>query len=398
MFGPETIEGILREWKRMPGTKKNPPAREELQQLLMVAFSVSLKTEEDKPVRTRLTLLSREAASTGRVPSLNTIVPFDSSYPLTPEWLAKMASAFDPATTAIAVSRDETDSSQLQYVAWGIIHTSNRGKSMFADMSEWYPPPDGLTITVVAPGSLVLSSGDRMVGRFIADTFSLSMPTPFSVKALGEYFLDNIRQHPGYSQCENYWAYYRDLLILLLRESSNRSHGGTIVWVPSRAIGATQEFIDTRNGLITASGILGPITELCCLERSAPNHTFELITALQRKRRIVEHAEILAQLVCVDGALVVTDEMRPLSYGSMLRAKPWAGKVLTGPNGYDNCTEPVAMTRYGSRHNSAVAMAGACPEAVIFVISQDGPVRGLRKVHEDTVYWWPDCLTSVFLG
>lgn len=397
MFGQETIDGILNEWKRMPGTKRNPPAREELQQLLAVAFSVSLKKEEDQPVRTRLTSLSREAASTERFSSLNTIIPFDSSYPLTAEWLTKMASAFDPTTTAIAVAKDEANASQIQHVAWGIIHTSNRGRSLFSDMSEWYPPPDGLTVTVVSPGSLVLSSGDRMVGRFIADTFSLSMPTPFSVKALGQYFLNDIRQHSGYAQCENYWAYYRDLLLLLLRESSIRSHGGTIVWIPSWAIDTTQKLVDARNRLASAPGILGPLTELCCLEHSKPDGVFDLIKSLRRKRQIIEHIELLAQLVCVDGALIVTDEMRPLSYGSMLQAESWSGKVITGPNGYDNQSDAVNLTRYGSRHNSAVAMAGAYPEAVVFVASQDGPVRGLKKVREDTVHWWPDCLTSVFL-
>jgi hypothetical protein len=396
MFSSSIIDGILAEWQKMPGTKKELPAREELQQLLTTAFLLSLQGEEERAVRTRLMSFSREAADTGRFNPLNTIAIFRGDHLLTVDWLGKIASAFDPATTAICVFQDEADPSQLR--AWGTVHTNRKGKTPFSALAEWYDPPDGLAVTVVAPGSLVLSSGERMIGRFINGAFSLAMPTPFHEAAMGKYFLAEIRRHPGYTEHgATYWHAYRDLMELLLSESFHRSHGATIVWVPSGSIEEAQDFVDARNRLESAPDISSLVGQLVGLQAIGMSSPAMLLESLQLKRLIIDRVEFLAQLACVDGALVITDELRPLSFGSMLKADPWAGKVLTGPDGYEDRIAPVDLTRYGSRHFSGVAMAGACRDAAVFVVSQDGPVRGLKGVDDDTVYWWPDCLTSVFV-
>jgi hypothetical protein len=240
-----------------------------------------------------------------------------------------------------------------------------------------------------------------MIGRFINGEFSLAMPTPFTVKAMGKHLLAEIRCHQGYAQCDiSYWHYYRDLMELLLRETSNRSHGATIVWVPRRAKDKIRSIVIARNSIEWSLDIQGLLTKLCRVEtgpKRTQSNLGDFVECLLTKRQILDYIEFLAQLTCVDGALILTDEMQPLSYGSMLPSEAWSGQVVRGPNGYDNREESIELKSYGSRHNSAVAMAGACPEAVVFVISQDGPVRGLKRVHEDAVHWWPDCLTSVFL-
>ena len=58
----------------------------------------------------------------------------------------------------------------------------------------------------------------------------------------------------------------------------------------------------------------------------------------------------------------------------------------------------VDLGQYGTRHASAVNFVGRVPEAIVFVISQDGPIAGLTRKDENTVLWWPDCLSKLWLS
>lgn len=113
------------------------------------------------------------------------------------------------------------------------------------------------------------------------------------------------------------------------------------------------------------------------------------------RRQLREALKFLADLTRVDGAVCLTDELAPLSFGSILRAPAWTGRTLLGPNVDTQDMDQIDTGRFGTRHNSAIALVGANPGTVAFVVSQDGPVRGMTA-RNGVVYLWPDCLASVF--
>lgn len=396
MISDQLIRDVIAGWQRAPGNENPPPPDEEsLRLLLDLAYRVSHRREEGHPILTKLVSIAPPVTDPEYVVfNKRRLMRFDCEKLLTPEVLAKLARAFDPLTTAIGVYPTSVPGEALR--AWGVMFSSSRGKSRLADFAESEIPPRALTIIAQAPGSLLIGHGDRLFGRIIGGEFILSMPTPFLSRALGRHVINEVLSHPGHARFGNaYWLYYRDFLELLLTKCSVRSQGGTIVWIPERSLKSAEPLMIPKSLARDCEGILTTISELCELDL----HGFDRpeVFRLRKKRQCVEHAEFLAQLTCIDGALIVTDEFRPISFGTILQTKSWDGEIVTGPNGYDDTTHSIDLSRHGTRHQSAVSFSGQCSDAIVFIVSKDGPIRAVKKVGDHLIHWWPDCLSSVFL-
>ena len=112
---------------------------------------------------------------------------------------------------------------------------------------------------------------------------------------------------------------------------------------------------------------------------------------------IIERLSVLAQLSCIDGALLLTSNLTVVSFGATLRAGEWHGDVIIGPDAFGGGGQLFNVKTYGTRHNSAINFIGECPRAVGFVISQDGMIRGFVRKDEHTILCWPDCMVSMFV-
>ncbi|NGZ28621.1 MAG: hypothetical protein G8345_17230, partial [Magnetococcales bacterium] len=203
----------------------------------------------------------------------------------------------------------------------------------------------------------------------------------------------------------------RDVIDRLLVESAKLNHGGTIVWLPEEELSASSSWILPKYVVHNGPEGASLLDHLCALDQKREdrlsrmegegNETVPQSRAVEEgilecKRHIVEHVELLANLTSVDGALILTDKLQPLSFSSILIAPLWYGETIYGPNDEAHNMGQVNLTRYGTRHNSAVNFVGYCPGSVTFVISQDGPIAGLTRKDEETVYWWPDCLSRLW--
>ena len=129
---------------------------------------------------------------------------------------------------------------------------------------------------------------------------------------------------------------------------------------------------------------------------NATAKTDYLLLVLCRKL-ILEFFLILAKLSCVDGALILNNNFKPLSFGARLRSNQWNGKVVLGPNRSFPGGAVFPTANLGTRHNSAIEFIGESDRAIAFVVSQDGPIRGFVKKDKDTILCWPDCRYSMFV-
>ncbi|WP_454064658.1 hypothetical protein [Candidatus Nitrospira salsa] len=72
--------------------------------------------------------------------------------------------------------------------------------------------------------------------------------------------------------------------------------------------------------------------------------------------------------------------------------------LIIGPDGNGATkNEKFEINRYGTRHRSAFDFAAAQPDSIVFVLSQDGPIRAFHRIDDTTVHVWPDCTVSMFL-
>lgn len=409
MFDDRIIEQVIELWGETRG-EAYPLSFDHVRTIMETVFFSGLKREEDRPVHVSVSLVDpdefpRTAARAGE----NVVLHLERTLPFNVDAMVKLAPAFDPSTTSMAVWPVAEGGDELEI--WGAVFTTARGRNRFDPLPVILSPPDVLTIACKKPGALTLFRGNNVIARFTAGQFHEPTPAPFTSSLMGWSLLKTVKNHHGFHRFgTKYWRTYRDFIDRLLVEANNRGHGGIIIWVPEENLPHAHSWIAQKHILRDGPEGASLLEQLCDmdLQRVARlRHEGQIPTAfgsmrameegiLECKRHILEHVELLAKLMHVDGALILSDQLRPLSFGSVLVAPLWQGRTIYGPDTNSYPSVQVDLTRYGTRHNSAVNMIGKSPDSVAFVISQDGPISGLTRMDEETVYWWPDCLSKLW--
>jgi len=413
MFDKTIIQHILDSWVPAPGElpgdtgcgipeaegRPSPFSPQDVEFLVETAFLASLKKEEDRPVTFSLVLMgkkraARAAADPGRK---QLIMTFEQSLPLTVDSLSKVAMAFDPRFTSFVVA--PVDESRKRYEIWGAMFF-NALPNYFEDIpgvldGEIYRRPDVFMVTSVTPGSLIISRGDSQLGRFAAGKFIKATPSPFYSRAMGGFLFNKIKRDADSMAMDRaYWKVFIHSLDYLLSEISTRSHGGSVLIIPRQKIDAYRDFFTAkytfRENLKIHELIMDSIAE--------PGHNGDpVMKRMSLNRKLSERLRVLSQLAAVDGALLISGSFRILSFGVTLKAPRWKGRVYEGPDGYNGGETVFEHQMLGTRHNSMIDFIGKCPESIGFVISQDGPIRGLVRKNMKTMYCWPDCRVSMFI-
>ncbi|MBF0176090.1 MAG: hypothetical protein HQL63_04480 [Magnetococcales bacterium] len=410
LFNSQIIEQISTLWgqieeSQLPGSRISPV---HVQCILERVFLAGLKREEDRPVQVSVSFVDPLGFGEAGWSGESVVFELADPLPFTVDSIVKLAAAFDPITTALAVNPIADKEEPLHI--WGGVFASIRGRNRFDALSEGFTPPDLLTVSTWKPGSLSVFRGRRIIARFNSGRFTRPTSAPFTASLMGWSLLKVVKNHPEFRRLGvTYWRTYRDLVDRLLVESRNRGHGGTIIWVPEDRLESAQNLILPSTTIARIPEGVPLVADLCDMElqrqeesaqRKAGNQIADSRvveeTILECKRRIVEHIELLAQMTRVDGALILTDRLRVKSFGSLLVAPRWLRKTVHGPEEENGLAVNVNLSHYGTRHNSAVNFIGHCPGCVAFVLSQDGPIAGLTLKDDETVYWWPDCLSQLW--
>ena len=102
----------------------------------------------------------------------------------------------------------------------------------------------------------------------------------------------------------------------------------------------------------------------------------------------VEFAHLLADLMAVDGALILTKRLELVGFGGEVLGEKPITEVFRAMDLNGTVTHREMADGYGTRHRSAYRFVAEVPESLIIVISQDGAVRFVTS-REDRVVYWP---------
>jgi hypothetical protein len=388
---------------------------------LETVFLASIQREEEKPIMVSTTLLPRDFSDeANRYSGRKLIVHFSEAIPFNVQSIKKVAPAFDAVVSSLLVAPKNLPH---DYEIWGAMFFRppiNSFDDIAVGTGYEFFRADALTVTAVSPGSLIISRGDSVIGRFLSGKFEKAVPTPFIQEAMGKYILNLLGSYGGglnLKRSGRAFNYYMDTVMYLLSECSNRGHGGTVILISSVRVNEYSKYITSKYAFNRKFGLEEPLKKILeeqmkyeefvkdhikhikDHERGAQENgisTAELIK-LAINRRYMERIDLLAQFSCIDGALIITDWLNLVSFGSTLKAPKWYGKILAGPDGFGGGGENINASKFGSRHNSTIDFVGACPESLGFVISQDGPIRALVRRDGDTILYWSDCFISMSL-
>jgi len=399
MFEESVIRKIINCWSadqdhpHRGRTKRPLPRLFDVKEIIEITFLASIKREEDQPIHVSIVLASPEEVKDPLHRYRREILRFEKPFPFTPDSIAKLAPAFDPTFSSVVVHRD---SARNELCCWGVSYyqpTSHRFNEIPVVVGGGTCCRlDLFTVTVKGPGSLQISRMTSNIGRFVNGDFIPSSPTPLTSRSLGGYLMSSIKQTELWGKYGTvYWHNYRDALEVLLYECSSRGRGATIVILPSDRGQDAEE-------LFTAKYQLSPPSQLSSYIEEVLKSEKDILRGIAYEKALLERIQSLAQLATIDGALMLTNELELVKFGATLKAQEWRGEVKIGPDGFGVMTGEIFLShKYGTRHNSAIDFAAACKGAVVFVISQDGPVRAFVSGSEGEVFCWADCTASMFV-
>lgn len=372
-----------------------------------MAFFASLRREEERPVEIRFSLVERSKLERGEaLSSSNKFLPFASEPELTVDVLVKLAGALDTRNSSLVVVREGRG-----YRVAGIAFFGWRASFLDPEPTS-FPPPWSLTIVARQPGQLAIAHEGSVFARYIDGKIVPVEVTPMHVGQLSALIESRVRQHPGYQQHpDSYQGAYTACLERLLGLAEARGHGGAILWVPGELTAALPAIVDIRRSFLSAPDITAELTgigavnahvhQVLDLAKNPRGPQWRATDALGigfrgvgHRRLINDHLTLLAQLTRVDGALVIDEYLRPLGFSAVIKMTPeWTGPV-------ENMSSlergSVDLTKFGTRHRSAVTFAANSPGSIAFVISQDGAIRGMTRIGPKVLFW-PDCLGSTAL-
>ncbi|MHB9072950.1 MAG: putative sensor domain DACNV-containing protein [Desulfobaccales bacterium] len=401
MFDENIFQAIQRVWEQdqkhpFRDRKQKPvPNITDLRTIIEVSFFASLRREEDHPLTFAIALLphwevEQEQQSSGRK---QRIMHFSENLPFTVDSISKLSPAFDHKITALIVGPKTKE--RKDYELWGAMYYSSSPRPFHEVPAsvDFLFRPDVLMVTVTSVGSLLLSRANSQLCRFIGGNIIPSAPTPFSSKAMGKHIIETIKNGEGFKKFGTfYWQLFRPAIDYLLSETSLRGHGSTIILLPNDSLETyTTKYICKYRFKETLQ-----IDKLIMKQLSYSDHDpTSCIIILACNKLIAEQLSFLAQLACIDGALLLTSDLHIVAFGSILNTPNWNGRVITGPDGFGGGGNMFEVTTLGTRHNSAINFIGACPGSVGFIISQDRMIRGFVRDDEHTILCWPDCMVSM---
>lgn len=357
------------------------PSRIHMRRLFESAFFLSLRAEEGRPITARLTFMDKDRlVNPERRGQVICAVAYHEEYLCTVAELAKLACSIDTkkATFAVSAVNDELKITGIVNFGLGFLPLGPEF-SLAA--------PLGFTVFARAPGRLAIAYGGMLIGRFEDGKFTIPEATPLCPGGpLAAPFLKACAAHiPRVTAPDAYDRGYLNCIEALLIQIAQLGHGGTVLWVPRPLMALAEENVRIRRRVSVSHSGVDALSRT--LDTSGGGRQ-------QAMAKLRSYVEMLAQFCDVDGALLIDDHLRPIGYSAKVNAEPWGMRPILNMARID--PQLIALERLGMRHNSAADFADSVPGAVSLVVSQDGPARAMMR-EGDTLRWWPDCLTSVFL-
>ena len=110
------------------------------------------------------------------------------------------------------------------------------------------------------------------------------------------------------------------------------------------------------------------------------SHSLHLAKSL--RERVREFADCIAQLSAIDGAVVLSSRLELLGFGAEIIVKSELSHVW-----FADSEKEVAIDNFGTRHRSAFRLVKTSPTYTVFVISQDGALKIVKRVNDRVCVW-----------
>jgi hypothetical protein len=371
------------------------PTLPQLTQLIMVSYQASLLQEEGRPVSCYLLYTSPAEVVTFPSAQQHHLV-FAQPRPCNEQELRRLSPTVHRGNSALAV--DQAADGTLQI--WGIVFLGAGGDVLDNYLDPDLSQPSALLLHVRGPGALTFYCGYNRVltlhqGRIEGHGF-LQFPEAWAQGHFTSAAEENIE-----IPAEAIEVMVR-VGLQLLRRSIGRvrsdGHGGMLVLVPNTGVAdllQPQGLLrpkyrvqpDTNHFATFLKAILERLHELKAVSWRHYQQASD-VTLRGLSQQMDWFTELMADLMAVDGALVISQRFDVVGFGVEIHAPIVApSRVFRALDVAATTLQAVPIDSGGTRHRAAYRLCAADPRCLIIVVSQDGAIKFVRQLEGKVIFW-----------
>jgi hypothetical protein len=400
------------------------PAAPVLEALLSTCYQASLLREEERSVTFRLIFAEPHLFPEEEGPPTGLHrLEFTEPRPFDERELRRLSPAVDFERALIGASPDRGGGIRI----WGVVHSGPRWlRSVRGGREPSAPLPPVPVVEVEGPGRLQVGKGSVSVGELEGGRLSDSYTDVFASRWLPELFapvraelveLHEEARREAAAAGEPWAPLDPDLPRKVAQQMVKRlvstvrgaRHGGTIVVVPpfraeealaGKHVALKHAFTDSEPRRRYRTLIVRIMNRLAQAHGKGEEASYprtvgweEYVASDDRELAelddaIFEFAYLVAGLSAVDGAVVMTQRFELLGFGGEISGElPAVISVHKALDLEGKRTAEEGTGGVGTRHRSAYRLAGALPDALVVVISQDGDARFVRRKDVAVMFW-----------
>lgn len=391
------------------------PTQEQIAGLCDVLYASSLLKEEGRSVRARVVIAPPDAfAAEDGPPDGVHAVRFAVQHSLTPHSIKGLSPAAGFFHSAIAIWPDR----ERGFRIWGILNTGPRWMNSVAGgrkpVGVEFPHP---IIHVRDPAWLLFYHGQSLIAEWRGKEFHGPRMDVFESRLLRDRFAGHrLSLIESLLECclppslgVDDYAELTHLISLqfvkrvisLVRTSG---HGGSLVFLPDDTEGMetaikwidckyniTPDFAEPRFRVLLEN-MIRRVGELSPSNSSAADawNLFKNSSDAELDRleeSFFELARLVADLMQVDGAVVLDKSLRLIGFGGEIRVDRNVLQVSQAQDLEGRLMKPWNVQSDGTRHRSVYRLCSVEPGMIGFVISQDSHVRMIANVDDSVVFW-----------
>ena len=400
------------------------PAAPMLEALLSTCYQASLMREEERSVTFRLIFADPELfpEKEGPPEGLHRL-EFTEPRRFDERELRRLSPAADFDRSLIGAFSDLDGGIRI----WGLVHSGPRWLlSVQGGREPSAPLPPVPVVEVEGPGRLQVRKGSISVAELEGGRLSDSYTDVFASRWLPALFApvraELVELHEEARReaaaAGEPWAPLdpdlprkvgQQMVRRLVSTVRGARHGGTIVMVPpfraeeilaARHVALKHTFTDSEPRRRYRTVIVRIMNRLAQTHGKGEEASYpravgweEYVASDDRElaeldEAIFEFAYLVAGLAAVDGAVLMTQRFELLGFGGEISGElPAVTSVRKALDLEGKRTAEEGTGGVGTRHRSAYRLAGALPDALVVVISQDGDAHFVRRKDGAVTYW-----------
>ena len=406
-FPEDLADQVMERWSTLAARHDTPPPLPRLahvRHILSTAFFASLEREEKRDLRFLLCCAPDFDVLRDGLGETVPVVEFLVPRPLSVESLRALAPAVSPDNAALLVRCPAgTDDIAACEIA-GILHIGSHLALARSGRSFYYrPAPYALLVEVCAAGEVHVYQGGLKVSALKAgrlhDQMAYSVLEFLPISELLSSGLAGLQERvlapehePARERSDFEWTSLLNTILCIVNGMREHGHGGTLILASPGGVRTLP--IRARFGVVEHGSVLGDrfveflnarhvFTEAQWqAKRRGATREAEMAIAhlqsavFQAEEDLADAADVAAGLSAIDGALVLTSDLRVVGFGAEIVLDAAQPVVAFDATSTSRAADWAAVDSesFGMRHRSALRCVGVADEAAAFVVSQDGSV------------------------